>query len=534
MEPKPPTDFSDLNISPEILRAVDDMGFEEPSPIQLQTIPTVMNGKDLVGQAQTGTGKTAAFAIPLLMRMQPRRGWPQILVMVPTRELAIQVAEEFNRIGKHTNTRVLPVYGGQNIIRQIKALQRGVDVIVGTPGRMLDHLSRKTLRLDHLQSIVLDEADEMLDMGFIGDIESILAATPSERQTLLFSATIPSPVVRLARKYMNNPARVSINPEHVTAPDIWQGYYDLRNQNKLEVLCRILDAEIIEKAIIFCRTKRGVSELFQALHSRGYLADQLHGDLDQNQRNRAMGSFRDGDTDLLVATDVAARGIDVQNISHVINYDCPQDPESYVHRIGRTGRAGRTGVAITLVHPKELPLLRTIQRLVKVRIERRPIPSPADVADRQMEIRQQHLLEALAAGNLAPYRNIIEKLSEDYDPTEVAAAALKLLVKDSRTSSPPSRSSADREERFGDTGAEDGMVRFFLNIGRKQSITPADIVRSVAEQAVISGGVIGAIDIYENFSFVEVPEEVAHQVFHAMRKSTIKGWNVNLEPARPR
>jgi len=524
--------FADLGVSPEILRAVDDMGFEEPSPIQLQTIPQLLDGRDLVGQAQTGTGKTAAFAIPLLMRLQARRGWPQVLVMTPTRELAIQVAEEFARVGRYTNTRVLPVYGGQSIGRQIKTLQRGVDVVVGTPGRVLDHLNRKTLRLEQLQAVVLDEADEMLDMGFIDDIESILNATPPSRQTLLFSATIPGPIARLAEKYMRAPVHVSINPEYVAAPDIWQVYYELRNVDHLEALCRILDAEAVERAIIFCRTKRRVDELAEALRSRGYSADHIHGDLEQNQRHRVMGAFREGEIDLLVATDVAARGIDVQNISHVINYDCPQDPESYVHRIGRTGRAGRTGTAITLVHPKELPLLRTIQRLVKVRIERHPIPSLADVVDRRMEIWRQRLLEALGTGNLTPYRTLVQELSGEYDPMEVAAAALKLLARDQGTAGPDVR--PPRAEKFGGTGAEEGMVRFFMNIGRNQGVTPADIVRGVAEQARIPGGVIGAIDIYDNFTFLEVPEEVAHQVAAAMRNAAIKGWNVNLEPARPR
>lgn len=527
------TSFEELGVDRRILKSVDEMGFEEPTPIQVQTIPAVLDGRDLIGQAQTGTGKTAAFAIPLLMRIRAEQLLPQILVMTPTRELAIQVAEEFARIGKYTGTRVLPVYGGQNIGRQIKAMERGIDVVVGTPGRVLDHLSRKTLKLDQLQAAVLDEADEMLDMGFIEDIENILSATPLERQTLLFSATIPGPIVRLAQKYMRNPARVSINPQFVAAPDIWQRYYDLRNQDQLEVLCRILDAEAIERAIIFCRTKKGVNELSHALYSRGYPVDHIHGDLDQNQRNRVMKGFRDGEIDLLVATDVAARGIDVQNISHVVNYDCPQDPESYVHRIGRTGRAGRTGTAITLVHPREVPLLRTIQRLVKVRIERRPIPSPSDVADRQLEIWRQRLLDAMATGNLAPYREVIEGLADDYDPSEVAAAALKLLVKD-RTAAVEGYRAPDQGDYFGDTGAEEGMVRFFLNIGRKQGITPADIVRSIAEQADISGGVIGAINIYDNFTFVEVPREVAHQVYQAMRKATIKGCNINLEPARPR
>jgi ATP-dependent RNA helicase DeaD len=424
--------------------------------------------------------------------------------------------------------RVLPVYGGQPIQRQIYALRKGIDVAVGTPGRLLDHLRRGTLRLDELRFVVLDEADEMLNMGFIEDIEAILQLTPADRQTLLFSATIPGPIARLAGRYMQNPVRISIQPDHVTAPDIAQVYYEARPHERFEVLCRILDSESVERAIVFCRTKRGVDELTDHLKARGYLAEALHGDLDQRQRNRVMMAFRQGSTDLLIATDVAARGLDVENVTHVINYDLPPDAESYVHRIGRTGRAGRSGTAMTLIHPRENRLLRSIERTLGVRVTRRPVPTVADVAERQRETWREKLEATLKEANLTPLRCIIEELVEEYDSIDVGAAALKLLM--DQTAERPSPAA---DVGFGDTGAEAGMVRFFTNIGRRQGIGPADIVRTVAESAGIPGGVIGRIDIYDDFTFVEVPEDTAAAVAEAMRRSRIRGRTVNLEPARP-
>ncbi|MGZ4031081.1 MAG: DEAD/DEAH box helicase, partial [Tumebacillaceae bacterium] len=343
--------FTELNLNKKILQAISEMGFEEPSPIQVQCIPRVLDGEDVIGQAQTGTGKTAAFGIPLIERVTSVKN-VQTLILTPTRELAIQVAGELRKIAKYKRVRTLPIYGGQPIGSQIRALQQGVPVIIGTPGRVLDHLRRGTLKLDKLQTIVLDEADEMLDMGFIEDIESILKETPGDRQTLLFSATMPPEVQRLAARYMKSPSIVKINHGDVTVPLIEQVYYKVLERTKQESLSRIVDSEEVELGIIFCRTKRGVDELTEALISRGYLADGLHGDLSQAQRDRVMRKFRTNDIELLVATDVAARGIDVENVTHVINYDIPQDPESYVHRIGRTGRAGKRGLAVTLVTPQ--------------------------------------------------------------------------------------------------------------------------------------------------------------------------------------
>ncbi len=520
--------FLDLNIDERLLRAIDEMGFEEPSPIQEKAIPPMLEGRDVIGQAQTGTGKTAAFCIPILQRLTGQAGVPRALVLTPTRELAIQVAEEISHVGRYTSVRVLPVYGGQHIDRQIKAIRQGVDVVIGTPGRLLDHIRRGTLRFGDLLVVVLDEADEMLNMGFIDDIEAILQVTPSNRQTLLFSATIPDPIVRLAGRYMRDPVKIAIQPEHVTAPDIEQVYYEARPHERFETLCRILDSEAIERAIVFRRTKRGVDELTDQLRARGFSAEAIHGDLDQRQRNRVMQAFRQGDIDLLIATDVAARGIDVENVTHVINYDIPADPESYVHRIGRTGRAGRSGTAMTLVHPKENQIVRFIERAIKVRIKRRPVPTVADVAERQRGIWREKLEKTLREANLTPFRGLIEELVEDYDSIDVGAAALKLLMDE-----PMEQVSPAPRVDFGDTGAEAGMVRFFTNIGRRQGIGPADIVRSIAENAGIPGGVIGRIDIYDDFTFVEVPVDTATTVVNAMRKSQIRGRQVSLEPARP-
>ncbi|MEX2355740.1 MAG: DEAD/DEAH box helicase [Thermaerobacterales bacterium] len=524
--------FIEFNINERLLRAIDEMGFEEPSPIQVQAIPPVMAGRDLIGQAQTGTGKTAAFGIPILQDLIQQTGPPRALILTPTRELAIQVAEEIARIGRYTPVRVLPIYGGQPIGRQIRAIHSGVDVVIGTPGRLLDHIRRKTLQLDNVRTVVLDEADEMLDMGFIKDIESILQETPSDRQTLLFSATMPSSIIRLANNYMRNPIRIAIQPRQITAPDIEQVYYEVRPHQRFDVLCRILDSEVTDRTIVFCRTKRRVDDLHDKLRARGYMVEALHGDMEQPQRNRVMQSFRSGDSELLIATDVAARGIDVEHITHVINYDMPGDPEWYVHRIGRTGRAGRTGTAITLIEPKEQRILRGIERVVNVRIKRRSVPTMADVVERRRAMWRDRLAVVLQENNLSAFRGIVEELAEEFDSIDVGAAALKLLIEQDRAQA-VEEASQPRQAQFGDTGAESGMVRFFLNVGRNQSIGPAEIVRGIAEGAGIPGGVIGKIDIYENFTFVEVPQDSAEVVLNAMRNGRIHGRTVNVEPARP-
>ena len=356
--------FGEIQLDKKIVTALADMGFEEPSPIQSQTIPIVLSGSDVIGQAQTGTGKTAAFGIPIMQNITDARKI-QALIMTPTRELAIQVSEELGKIGRIKRIRSLPVYGGQPIDRQIRALKMGVQVIIGTPGRLLDHIKRGTIKLDGIKFLVLDEADEMLDMGFVEDIETIIKNIPAERQTLLFSATMPKPILRLAEKYMNKPQLVTVSKEKLTVPLIDQFYFE--TNDKLDALCRVLDVEDTDKTIIFCRTKKGVDELVNALGNRGYLAEGLHGDLSQNQRDRVMKKFREGKSDILIATDVAARGLDIENISHSINYDIPQDPESYVHRIGRTGRAGNKGTAMTFITPREFRQLKLIEKIAKTK-----------------------------------------------------------------------------------------------------------------------------------------------------------------------
>lgn len=521
--------FGNLNLSKKIFHAISDMGFEEPSPIQAEAIPLLMEGLDVIAQAQTGTGKTAAFGIPIIEKLNPRNRVVQALIVAPTRELAIQVAEEITKIGKHKEVRTLAIYGGQPIDRQIMALKRGVQVVVGTPGRLLDHLRRNTLRLDNLQIAVLDEADEMLDMGFIDDIESILKSTPEERQTLLFSATMPEEIRRLSRRYLKDPRIISVSRDELTVPLIEQAYYEVREHGKLDSLCRVMDTSEISLAIIFCRTKRGVDELVASLEARGYQAEGLHGDLTQIQRNRVMKKFREGAVEILVATDVAARGLDIDNVSHVINYDIPQDPEAYVHRIGRTGRAGKTGIAISFVSPREYRQLRLIEKMINSRIKKQKLPSLADIFERQKEQFTERLIKVINAGQLANYYNIVESLAEEYDTMDIAAAAMKLALD---LEDPVEEREERVETDFGDTGAEPGMVRLFMNIGREDEMRPQDIVKTIAEEAGIPGKIIGAIRIFDRFTFVEVPMEAAERVMYSLDKNMIKGKRVHVEPAK--
>lgn len=519
--------FQEFSLSRRVQQAIDEMGYEEPSPIQAASIPVILSGVDVIGQAQTGTGKTAAFGIPLVENVGTET-YVQALVLTPTRELAIQVAGEFRKIGKYKRVRSLPIYGGQSIGHQIRALQQGIQIVIGTPGRILDHIRRGTLKLGRVKTVVLDEADEMLDMGFIDDIESILQETPEARQTLLFSATFPNEVKRLSSRYMKSPEHVTVNRGEVTVPQIDQVYYKVLERNKLESLCRIVDSEEVTLGIIFCRTKRGVDELVEALIARGYLADGLHGDLSQAQRDRVMKRFRTNDIELLVATDVAARGIDVDNVTHVFNYDIPQDPESYVHRIGRTGRAGKRGLAITLVTPREFKLLKQIEREIKTAMVVRDVPSLADVAERQSENWRNRIIEAIQDGGLAHYRAILGSIIDDHDPIDIACAALKIA------SAGELQAEEQQDYDFGDTGATPGMVRFFVNIGRTARMSPADFVRAISEEAGVPGQAIGKIDIFDRFTFVEVEEESAPFVYEALRQSRINGTRVNLEPAKPR
>ncbi len=521
--------FDTFELDSRILKGIRDMGFEEPSPIQEECIPAVLRGEDVIGQAQTGTGKTAAFGIPLLEHVDTDLHKVQAVILAPTRELAIQVSEEIRQIGRPKRVKTLPIYGGQPIGRQIKALKQGVHVVIGTPGRMLDHLRRKTLRLDDVDTLVLDEADEMLDMGFIDDIEAVMNFMPANRQLLLFSATIPPAIRHLARKYMKKPRYITVSRGEVTAPVIEQVYYRVLESAKLESLCRILDSEEVEQGILFCRTKKGVDELAESLSGRGYLAGGLHGDMAQQQRDRVMNAFRRGDIELLVATDVAARGIDVGTISHVINYDIPQDAESYVHRIGRTGRAGRTGVALTLVTPREMKQLRSIEYEIAGQLHPRELPSLEEVAERQQQVLREQLDEMIESGEQIPiFEELVKELSEKHDAEKIAASALHMAFADRFNAG------TDAVYDFGETGASPGMVRFFINVGRNVDIRPRELVKAIAEQAGIAAKKVGRINIYDRFSFVEVPEEVAPFVFEALRRTKINGARVNLEPARPR
>jgi len=421
--------FKDFELPDSILKAIEEMGFEEPSPIQAISIPEILKGSDIIGQAQTGTGKTAAFGMPLLTKIDPKIKKVQSIILAPTRELAIQIAAELQKISKYIpNIKIVPIYGGQSIDRQIKLLREGTQVVIGTPGRLLDHLQRKTLRLDSVSMVVLDEADEMLDMGFIEDIETILSNTPKDRQTVMFSATMPRQIIDITKKYQNNPQLLKVTHKELSVPLIEQLYYELdRSRAKLDVTTRIIDLYNPKLTLIFCNTKRMVDELVSHLQSRGYFADGLHGDMNQNQRNAVMEKFKKEIVDVLVATDVAARGLDIDNVEAVINYDIPQDEEYYVHRIGRTGRAGRSGRAFTFSIGREIQKIREIEYFTKTRMKRLPIPSINDVEEYKMTQFMETIRKTIEEGHLAKQKNIIEKLlEEDLSTLDVAAALLKL------------------------------------------------------------------------------------------------------------
>ncbi len=524
------TKFTEMELNPQILRAVEEMGFEEMSPIQVKAIPAILNGKDIVGQAQTGTGKTAAFGIPLLQLVDIKDRSLQALVLCPTRELAIQVAEEFRKLALFMHgIKILPVYGGQEISKQIRSLKGGVQIIIGTPGRVMDHMRRKTNRFDGLKMVVLDEADEMVNMGFREDIETILSDSPAERQTVLFSATMPGPILEIARTYQKNAEMIRVVKKELTVPKIEQYYYEVSPKNKEEVLSRLLDMYNPKLSLVFCNTKKQVDELTSNLQGRGYFAEGLHGDLKQMQRDRVMNSFRNGKTDILVATDVAARGIDVDDVEAVFNYDVPQDDEYYVHRIGRTGRAGREGRAFTLVVGREVFKLRDIQRYCNTKIKLQPIPSVNDVTAVKAEKILDKVHNLVMEEDLSKMIALIEDRvnEEEYTSLELAAAFLKLAMGD--------ESGREEEEKgykdFGDTGAEAGMVRLFVNLGKKQNVRPGDILGAIAGETGMPGKLIGSIDMYDKYTFVEVPREYASEVIHTMKAAKIKGKSVNIEPA---
>ncbi|MED4906350.1 DEAD/DEAH box helicase [Parageobacillus thermoglucosidasius] len=427
------TTFYELGLSNELMKAIRRMGFEETTPIQAETIPLSLQNKDVIGQAQTGTGKTAAFGIPLIEKVDVTNEAIQGLVVAPTRELAIQVSEELYKIGAVKRVRVLPIYGGQDIGRQIRALKKRPHIIVGTPGRIIDHINRKTLHLENVHIVVLDEADEMLNMGFIDDIEAILSNVPEKRQTLLFSATMPEPIRRIAERFMNEPQIVKVKAKEMTVPNIQQYYLEVQEKKKFDILTRLLDIQAPELAIVFGRTKRRVDELAEALNLRGYAAEGIHGDLSQAKRLSVLRKFKEGSIEILVATDVAARGLDISGVTHVYNFDIPQDPESYVHRIGRTGRAGKTGVAMTFVTPREIGQLHNIERTTKRKMERMKPPTLDEALEGQQRIAVEKLIATVETENLSFYKRAAEELLEEHDSVSLVAACIKMLTKEPDT-----------------------------------------------------------------------------------------------------
>ena len=514
--------FEEMGLSEEIQKAVRYMGFEEASPIQAKAIPAMISGIDLIGQAQTGTGKTAAFGIPIL---------EQAIVLCPTRELAIQVADEIRNLSRYMHgIKVLPIYGGQDIVKQIRSLKSGTQIVIGTPGRVMDHMRRKTMKLDFVHTVVLDEADEMLNMGFREDIEFVLSGVPEERQTVLFSATMPKPIMEITKKFQNNAKVIKVTKKELTVPNIEQYYYDVKPKKKEEVLSRLLDIYSPRLSVVFCNTKKQVDLLVNALLGRGYFAAGLHGDMKQEQRDRVMQGFRTGKTEILVATDVAARGIDVDEVEAVFNYDLPQDDEYYVHRIGRTGRAGREGRAFSFVSGKEVYKLKEIQRYCKTKIYAQKVPSLNDVANTKMENILDDVERVIEQEDLDMMINAIEERvnNSEFTAMDMAAAFLKICC----GMTEDNKNTEENDWEFGDTGAgEDGMVRLFINIGKKQRVRPGDILGAIAGESGMDGKLIGTIDMYDKYTFVEVPREYAREVLNAMKNVKIKGKTVAVEPA---
>ncbi len=545
------TTFADLTLRPELLQALSELGYEEPTPIQREAVPPLLAGHDLLGQAATGTGKTAAFALPMLQRIgrDSRGPEPMALVLVPTRELAIQVSEAIHRYGCHLGARVLPIYGGQPIGRQLQALERGVDIVVATPGRALDHIARRTLRLQGLKVCVLDEADEMLDMGFADDIDTILEETPEDRQTVLFSATMPPRIDGMARRHLRHPIRIHLGRQATATGEaslVRQDAYIVPRANKPAALGRVLDVESPVAAVVFCRTRDEVDQLTETLNGRGYRAEALHGGMDQVQRDRVMGRLRNGAAELLVATDVAARGLDIDQLTHVVNYNVPSAPDSYVHRIGRVGRAGREGVAITLAEPREHRMLKMIERVTKQRITVQKLPTVADLHARRLELTRAALRESLLEDDLERFRVVVETLTDEFDVVEVALAAVKLAHEVSGAADDEEeipevalRPTAERRRpgkaTAGERGgrpAKGGVTRLFVGAGRKAGVRPQDLVGAIAGESRLSGKDIGAIDIADRFSLVEVPESAVDEVIAALRATTIKGKKATIRRER--
>ena len=555
--------FADLNLSNPVLKALKDVGYESPSPIQAQIIPFVMDGRDVLGQAQTGTGKTAAFALPILSKIDLAQHEPQVLVLAPTRELAIQVAEAFQKYAHHMKGfHVLPIYGGQDYGIQLRQLKRGTHVVVGTPGRVMDHMRRGTLKLDGLKTLVLDEADEMLRMGFIDDVKWVLEQTPPTRQIALFSATMPAVIRKIAEKHLNNPKQVSIESKTTTAVTIRQRYWTVSGRNKMDVLTRILEAEPFDGMIIFVRTKTATVEIAEKLEARGYAAAALNGDIAQKQREQVVNRLKKGHLDIIIATDVAARGLDVERISHVINYDVPHDTESYVHRIGRTGRAGRSGEAILFVAPREQRMLSSIERATRQKIEKLEMPTTEDINDKRIADFKQRITDTLAEENLELFAQIVEQYTQEHDvpAIEVAAALARLaqgdkplLVKHAPQMETPraergARREATRERTSRSEGAEPprrtprsapmmdeshmpkperGMERYRLEVGDMHGVKPGNIVGAIANEIGIESEFINQVNIQDGYTTVDLPEGMPKQIFNTFRKIRVAGRELN-------
>ncbi len=563
--------FAELGLAPEIIKAVEKMGFEEASPIQSAAIPVLLEGADVVGQSQTGSGKTAAFGIPAIQLVDASLRAPQVLILCPTRELAVQVAEEIAKLAFFKRgVRELPIYGGQSYERQFRGLSAGAQIIIGTPGRVMDHLERKSLRLDQIKMVILDEADRMLDMGFVDDIKTILRGVPDERQTVFFSATIPRPIAELIKTFTRNPVNVRVDAEALTVPKIEQIYYEVDRRSKLEVLCRLIDLEDVKLAIIFCATKMMVDELTEHLTARGYSADKLHGDMTQAMRERVMAKFRRHAIEILVATDVAARGLDVDDIEVVFNYDLPHDGEDYVHRIGRTGRAGKGGKAVTFVAGREIYRLENIQRFTKSRIRREKIPSVEEVEGKRTDAFVESLRETLAKGEYKRHDELLDRLlGQDYSATDIASALIHLLGEDrNRTgqaipedryaNSPDPRARERRErpraeyersprdsrersrpfeprgprEEAGTVSHEPGMVRLAFNAGRAHSVVPGDFVGVIAGVTAIPKGEIGAIHLQATKSLVDVAEARVPLILKKLNGIQFKGRKLAVRVAK--
>ncbi|NVK21564.1 MAG: DEAD/DEAH box helicase [Kangiellaceae bacterium] len=549
----PSSNFDDLGLSAPVLKAVKDIGYEQPSPIQLASIPVLMTGRDIIGQAQTGTGKTAAFALPLLSKLDANKKHTQALVLAPTRELAIQVAEACQSYAKHMNGfNVLPIYGGQSYDTQLRQLKRGAQVVVGTPGRVMDHIRRKTLKLDQLETLVLDEADEMLRMGFIDDVEWVLEHTPQDRQIALFSATMPKEIKKVAQKHLSDPEHIKIEAKTATAKTIQQRYWQVSGLHKLDALTRILESETFDGMIIFVRTKMATVELADKLNARGFNADALNGDIEQKTRERIVEKLKKGKTDILIATDVAARGLDVDRISHVVNYDIPYDTESYIHRIGRTGRAGREGHAILFVAHRERRMLQAIERATKQPIERMDLPTVAYINEQRINRFKQRINDTIAAQDIDFYSELIDGFQQqhEHDLHLVAAALAKMAVGDSDLllkenakthktkewdEAKGDRKKRDRQEKIFSAQAmplkahpDIEMERYRLEAGRKHNLKVANIVGAIANEADISSDYIGQIELYDEFSTVDLPAGMPPEILNMLKNVRVAGRAMDL------